>query len=253
MADISKITVEGVTYDIKDDVARSQSVTSVNGQTGTVVLDADDVGAMPDDYVAPVTSVNGMTGDVVVGGGGGSYTATAPISIDADNDISHDASGVTAGTYYPNSEGKGSWDFPSLTVDAKGHITSANNFGVIIPNAKDDSTSRGGLITQTQYDKFANAHDLYAPHVAVMTINAGTTSKSLTITPYSTYVKTQGQYVRILGLWSYINPTYEPCVVDYSFSASPNLSASVTVTASIASAYTNNITIFVLYCNGGAM
>ena len=46
-------------------------VQSVNGQTGAVVLDAEDVGAMPDSYVAPVTSVNGMTGDVIVSGGGG--------------------------------------------------------------------------------------------------------------------------------------------------------------------------------------
>ena len=46
-------------------------VQSVNGQTGAVVLDAEDVGALPDSYTAPVTSVNGMTGDVIVSGGGG--------------------------------------------------------------------------------------------------------------------------------------------------------------------------------------
>lgn len=48
----------------------SGAVSSVNGQTGDVVLDASDVGALPDTYVAPVTSVNGMTGDVVISGGG---------------------------------------------------------------------------------------------------------------------------------------------------------------------------------------
>ena len=42
----------------------SSPVTSVNGKTGAVVLDADDVGALPDDYTPPVTSVNGQTGDV---------------------------------------------------------------------------------------------------------------------------------------------------------------------------------------------
>jgi hypothetical protein len=31
-----------------------------------VVLDADDVGALPDDYTPPVTSVNGQTGAVVL-------------------------------------------------------------------------------------------------------------------------------------------------------------------------------------------
>ena len=57
------------------------AVSSVNGQTGAVVLDADDVGALPDSttyvssfngntgavtYTAPVTSVNGSTGAVTV-------------------------------------------------------------------------------------------------------------------------------------------------------------------------------------------
>src|SRR5690606_23462820 len=39
-------------------------VTSVNGQTGDVVLGASDVGALPASYTAPVTSVNGKTGSV---------------------------------------------------------------------------------------------------------------------------------------------------------------------------------------------
>ena len=59
----------------------SAPVTSVNEQTGDVVLDAEDVGALPSDtsfvssfngstgavtYTAPVTSVNGSTGAVTV-------------------------------------------------------------------------------------------------------------------------------------------------------------------------------------------
>ena len=82
-----KITVQ----DVLDMV--SSPVTSVNGQTGAVVLDASDVNALPDsttipsstsDLVndsgfvdaagaaaaAPVQSVNGMTGAVIVSGGG---------------------------------------------------------------------------------------------------------------------------------------------------------------------------------------
>lgn len=42
------------------------AVNSVNGQTGDVVLDASDVGALPDSYTAPVTSVNTKTGAVVL-------------------------------------------------------------------------------------------------------------------------------------------------------------------------------------------
>ena len=41
-------------------------VQSVNGQTGTVVLTAADVGAMPSSYTAPVSSVNTKTGAVVL-------------------------------------------------------------------------------------------------------------------------------------------------------------------------------------------
>ena len=51
------------------DILDLSPVSSVNGKTGTVVLDASDVGALPDDYTppaAPVSSVNGKTGTVVL-------------------------------------------------------------------------------------------------------------------------------------------------------------------------------------------
>lgn len=39
MADISKVTINGTTYNIKDTTARSSSgVTSVNGNTGAVTI-----------------------------------------------------------------------------------------------------------------------------------------------------------------------------------------------------------------------
>ena len=50
-----------------DEQGGGGAVESVNGQTGVVVLDAADVGALPDDYTPPVTSVNGQTGAVVLG------------------------------------------------------------------------------------------------------------------------------------------------------------------------------------------
>lgn len=43
------------------------AVDSVNGKTGDVVLDASDVGALPDSYTPPVVSVNGKTGAVNLG------------------------------------------------------------------------------------------------------------------------------------------------------------------------------------------
>ena len=52
------------------------SVTSVNGKVGAVVLTAEDVGALPDTYEAPVTSVNSQTGDVVLDAGDIAYEST---------------------------------------------------------------------------------------------------------------------------------------------------------------------------------
>lgn len=59
-------------------------VQSVNGKIGDVVLDAADVGAIPDTYVAPVLSVNGEVGAVVL----------TPADIGAD----------TAGTSYTKAQ-----------------------------------------------------------------------------------------------------------------------------------------------------
>ena len=55
----------GSNYDVAwTTVSGGGAVDSVNGQTGTVVLDASDVGALPDTYTAPVSSVNSKTGAV---------------------------------------------------------------------------------------------------------------------------------------------------------------------------------------------
>ncbi len=49
-----------------DEQGGGGAVNSVNGKTGTVVLTASDVGALPDSYTPPVTSVNTKTGAVVL-------------------------------------------------------------------------------------------------------------------------------------------------------------------------------------------
>lgn len=61
MADlIQHVTIKGVTYDLPS--GGSGAVSSVNGQTGDVVLDADDVGALPDDTAIP-TKTSDLTND----------------------------------------------------------------------------------------------------------------------------------------------------------------------------------------------
>lgn len=60
MPDILHVTVKGVTYDVP--VVGGGAVSSVNGQTGNVVLDADDVGALPDNTEIP-SKTSDLTND----------------------------------------------------------------------------------------------------------------------------------------------------------------------------------------------
>jgi len=100
---IDNLDLSGTPYDdteIKEDISGLQdqidnlptdgggAVDSVNGQTGVVVLDASDVGALPDTYTAPsapVDSVNGQTGAVSL--------SASDVGASASN---HDHSGVYA-------------------------------------------------------------------------------------------------------------------------------------------------------------
>lgn len=61
---ILRRTRDGAVWSDEQGGGGGGAVQSVNGQTGAVVLDAADVGALPDDYTPPVTSVNGATGAV---------------------------------------------------------------------------------------------------------------------------------------------------------------------------------------------
>jgi len=100
-----KPTIPTKTSDLQNDSGyiTSAPVASVNGQTGTVVLDADDVGALPDStaiptktsdltndsgYItsagAPVQSVNGQTGAVIIGN-----ATTASAGLMSATDKSH--------------------------------------------------------------------------------------------------------------------------------------------------------------------
>lgn len=63
---ILRRTRDGAVWSDEQGGGGGGAVESVNGKTGVVVLDAADVGALPDDYTPPVTSVNGQTGAVTV-------------------------------------------------------------------------------------------------------------------------------------------------------------------------------------------
>ena len=82
--DFNKLNLDWIMRKLKEQV--STAVNSVNGKTGIVVLNANDVGALPDSYTppaAPVDSVNGQTGTVVLTAsdvGAMADTYTAPVS-----------------------------------------------------------------------------------------------------------------------------------------------------------------------------
>lgn len=87
-----------------DPEAASGAVSSVNGKTGAVVLDAEDVGALPDSYTAPVTSVNGQTGDVSLNLGVTSiradYEGSGTVGVNT-GDVSLVGLGCLVNTIYP--------------------------------------------------------------------------------------------------------------------------------------------------------
>ena len=112
-----------------DEGALVASVSSVNGQTGDVVLDAAAVGALPSTYTPPVVSVNSKIGSVTlnaadVGALPSTYTPpvtkvnnkTGAVVLDAA-----DVGALPAGTQYV------------ITTGASIDITLTNNtFGVIV-------------------------------------------------------------------------------------------------------------------------
>ena len=116
-------------------------VDSVNGQTGTVVLDASDVGALPDTYAAPVDSVNGQTGVVVLDAGDvGALPDTYAAPVDSVNGhtgvVVLDAGDVGAlpdTTVIPDST--------SDLVNDSGFVDAAGAMAAALPSVIVDDTS----------------------------------------------------------------------------------------------------------------
>lgn len=169
---------------------------------------------------------------------GGTYTATSPIDITNDV-ISHEASGVTAGTYDGGAVKNTGFYFPSFTVDSMGHITSATDLGGLIPDITYYDTSLSGVISPYTWAEGLRNYSSYGT-----TISAGNTTSSITISSdaYSGYsMKT---YFRVADVQAYDVSTYEPVIVDWKTNKIYSGGSSITLTVSIASAYPNNIIYF---------
>lgn len=117
-------------------VDNTESVISVNGQTGVVVLTAANVNAVPD--TATITAGTGLTG-------GGNLAANVTIS------MSNTA--VTIGTY------GGGTNAAEITVDQQGRITAAANVTIpqgTLTNVATGTGLTGGPITSNGTISLAN-------------------------------------------------------------------------------------------------
>lgn len=178
-----------------------------------------------------------LTSDIT----GGNYTATSPIDI-TDDVISHEDSGVTAGTYDGGVVKDTGFYFPSFTVDSMGHITSATDLGGLIPDITTSNATNaynGGILSPSDWAMSLRSHISYG-----YTLSAGNTSASYTITQdYNSGYGFQTAF-RIADVQAYDATTFEPVLVDWTQDKIQSSGSSITLTVSIASAYTNSIRIF---------
>lgn len=98
-------------------VDNTESVISVNGQTGVVVLTAANVNAVSD--TATITAGTGLSG-------GGTLASNTTISLAN--------TAVTAGTYGGNT------NVAVVTIDAQGRVTSASNTAIAFPSSYSNLT-----------------------------------------------------------------------------------------------------------------
>ncbi|MCR4711468.1 MAG: hypothetical protein K5707_04140 [Clostridia bacterium] len=109
-------------------------------------------------------------------------SGTAPISV-SDGAVSHDTSGVTAGTKGTNNTTAltpafgGTFNVIGLAVNATGHITSANSHTVKIPNTAASSDAAGLMPSADK--TFVDARKMYyqTNNSAAISLSAGTITK----------------------------------------------------------------------------
>jgi hypothetical protein len=127
-------------------IDNTDAVTSVNGYTGTVVLNSADVGAVP--TTRTITAGTGLTG-------GGDLSANRTLSIDN--------TAVTSGSYGSASA------VGTFTVNAQGQLTAASNTTIAITN-----TQVSGLGTMSTQN--ANSVSITGGSINGTTIGATTAS-----------------------------------------------------------------------------
>lgn len=155
-------------------VDNTDAVTSVNGQTGTVVLTAANVGATPNTtYVLAGTALSG----------GGQLTGNVTLSLAN--------TAVTAGTY------GNATAVSQITIDGQGRITNAANVGISI--ASGNVTGLGTMATQNANSVVITGGTINSVTFATATISSGNatlttsnvTTENVTYANVATAIRTQ--------------------------------------------------------------
>ena len=195
--------------------------------TGTKIAEITIDGGSPTDVYAPT------------GGGGSSYTATAPISISAQNDISHNDSGVgSAGYTTAYYDSKNGYYIPRVDYDSKGHLTDiTNTMGTLIPL----NTGTGGSTNPVVLSQYSWALAQRSYSNTGFTLFAGGTTQSQTISADANSIYSYQSNFRIADVQAYDATTFEPVIVDWSCDKVFSAGGTITVTISIAQAYSHDI------------
>ena len=197
--------------------------------------------------IAEITLDGGSPMDVYAptGGGGGSYTAAAPISISAQNEISHNDSGVgSAGYTTAYYDSKNGYYIPRVDYDSKGHLTDiTNTMGTLIPL----NTGTSGSTNPVVLTQYSWGIGLRSATMTGYTLSAGSTTGSQTFTTDGYSVYSYRTNFRVADVMAYDMTTFEPVIVDWSCDKVFSAGGSITVTISIAQAYTHDIRWFPVF------
>lgn len=198
------------------------------------LVDRDGTGNLDSDWTVAQTNIDGAITDI---------NATTPITVSGSGTsrtIGHTNSGVTAGSYGNSSDGTPKFGdtikIPYITVDEKGHTTIAATHTIKIPDTMAQASANGGLMSYDQSEKL-NAMPIIRQDWFTLSAGSTTAKKTLTPTP-SKIISVQATAISTIQDLNH----HTPVVVDWEYVEDDG-----DLTVSIASAYSNDIEIVVLY------
>ena len=198
--------------------APASTVSTVNGQSGDVVITASDIGLGNVDNVqqysatnpppypvtsvngmtgnvtvtAPVTSVNGMTGDVIVSGGGGSGDV---LSVNGKNGVVVlDKTDIGLGNV-DNVQQYSATNPPPYPVTSVNGLTGAVSLGELVDCASDLTPVADVVITSAKYVKVGHL----ITYTVGMTVNAIISASTVAFTGILQPVETMSAGVKVLN------------------------------------------------------